>query len=87
MAKLFEEGLVRYLKATDFILHSEYLTNTRYVKALGEHGKLYVRSLDGHLREVSYEQIPINPFEQSAVVILHGVDTQEKLDFLLKALG
>ena len=55
-------------------------------KKLGIFGKLYVRTLDRGLKEVSYEQIPKNQFEVSAVVILHSIISVDKLAALLAVL-
>lgn len=56
------------------------------MKEIGDFGKLYVRTLDRGLKEVSYEQIPKNQFEVSAVVTLHSVTSVDKLATLLTVL-
>ena len=56
------------------------------MKEIRDFGKLYVRTLDRVLKEVSYEQIPKNQFEVSAVVILHSITSVDKLAVLLAVL-
>ena len=86
MSIVSNKSIETFLKDSGFTIHSKYLTNTKYVKEIGDFGKLYVRTLDRGLKEVSYEQIPKNQFEVSAVVILHNVTSVDKLVSLLAVL-
>lgn len=86
MSIVSNKSIETFLRINGFTIHSKYLTNTKYVKEIGDFGKLYVRTLDRRLKEVSYEQIPKNQFEVSAVVILHSVISVDKLATLLTVL-
>ena len=86
MSIVSNKSIETFLKDSGFTIHSKYLTNTKYVKETGDFGKLYVRTLDRGLKEVSYEQIPKNQFEVSAVVILHSITSVDKLAALLAVL-
>ena len=86
MSIVSNKSIENFLKDSEFTIHSKYLTNTKYVKEIKDFGRLYVRTLDGILKEVSYEQVPKNQFEVSAVVILHSITSVDKLSTLLTVL-
>ena len=86
MSILSGQSIETFLKDSGFTIHSKYLTNTKYVKEIRDFGKLYVRTLDGGLKEVSYEQIPKNQFDVSAIVILYSITSVDKLATLLTVL-